>query len=101
MMYDCFQYASWGNVLVHNAQPPPPPPPPTNAPPDPKPLPPPPPDETPSNSIGITEEEKSFDIQFKEWEDKFQLWKEENKNHPDKVIVILCPSFRIFCNIFQ
>ncbi len=35
----------------------------------------------------MSEEEKNFDIQFKEWEGKFQSWKEENKNHPDKVII--------------
>ena len=33
----------------------------------------------------MSEEEKNFDIQFKEWEGKFQAWKEENKNqHPEE-----------------
>lgn len=27
-----------------------------------------------------------FEAQLKEWELKFQKWKEDNKNHPDKVI---------------
>lgn len=29
--------------------------------------------------------EKSFDAQFKEWEEKFNTWKLQNANHPDKV----------------
>ena len=33
----------------------------------------------------VTEEEKQFVIQFTEWESQFKAWKEENKNHPDKV----------------
>ena len=33
----------------------------------------------------MTEEEKQFVIQFTEWESQFKAWKEENKNHPDKV----------------
>ncbi|XP_057375414.1 uncharacterized protein LOC130696351 isoform X2 [Daphnia carinata] len=37
-----------------------------------------------SNANVLSEEEKNFDIQFKEWETKFQIWKDENINHPDK-----------------
>ena len=34
-----------------------------------------------------SEEERNFDAHFEEWEEKFQLWKEENKHHLDKVIL--------------
>lgn len=77
--------ANMGSSIVPNAQPPPPPPPanPSIAPQ----IPPPPQQEDASsnlNAIVLSEEEKNFDIQFKEWETKFQIWKDENKNHPDK-----------------
>lgn len=29
--------------------------------------------------------EKKFDDQFKQWEEKFNKWKLQNANHPDKV----------------
>lgn len=34
----------------------------------------------------MTEAEKAFDDQFKNWESQFMKWKEQNINHPDKVI---------------
>lgn len=45
----------------------------------------PPPPTTDEAANDITEEERNFDIQFKEWDEKFATWREENKNHPDKV----------------
>lgn len=33
----------------------------------------------------MTEAEKAFDEQFKNWESQFMKWKEQNINHPDKV----------------
>ncbi|KAL0124008.1 hypothetical protein PUN28_006074 [Cardiocondyla obscurior] len=32
----------------------------------------------------LTENEKTFDAQFKQWEEQFNLWKQQNANHPDK-----------------
>ncbi|KAL6254447.1 hypothetical protein P5V15_014495 [Pogonomyrmex californicus] len=32
----------------------------------------------------LTETEKTFDAQFKQWEEQFNLWKQQNANHPDK-----------------
>lgn len=32
-----------------------------------------------------TEAEKTFDAQFKQWEEQFNKWKEQNADHPDKV----------------
>ncbi|XP_071566484.1 uncharacterized protein [Temnothorax nylanderi] len=32
----------------------------------------------------LTETEKTFDAQFKQWEDQFNGWKQQNANHPDK-----------------
>lgn len=32
----------------------------------------------------LTEEEKQFEIQFKNWEDEFVKWKSQNVNHPDR-----------------
>lgn len=84
MLNKSFVFISWANNFVQNAQPPPPPPP-ENTPVVPQ-IPPPPPQEVASEADSVmSEEEKNFDIQFKEWEGKFQAWKEENKNHPDKV----------------
>jgi len=37
--------------------------------------------------------EKTFDIQFKQWEEQFNKWKEQNIDHPDKV------SFHTYFNI--
>lgn len=34
----------------------------------------------------LTEAEKTFDAQFKQWEEQFNKWKQQNANHPDKVI---------------
>lgn len=87
LFINCFTNISWASNVVPNTQPPPPPPPANTwvAPP----LPPPPPQEDVSGHLDanvMSEEEKTFDIQFKEWETKFQTWKDENKNHPDKVI---------------
>lgn len=39
------------------------------------------------NNLGIGD--KQFQSQLKEWEQNFQKWKEENKNHPDKVLPII------------
>lgn len=33
----------------------------------------------------LTEAEKTFDAQFKQWEEQFNKWKQQNANHPDKV----------------
>lgn len=33
----------------------------------------------------LTETEKTFDAQFKQWEKQFNIWKQQNANHPDKV----------------
>lgn len=33
----------------------------------------------------LSEAEKTFDGQFKQWEEKFNSWKLQNANHPDKV----------------
>lgn len=33
----------------------------------------------------LSEAEKTFDSQFKQWEEKFNTWKQQNANHPDKV----------------
>lgn len=41
----------------------------------------------------MTDAERDFDQQFKEWEAKFAIWKEENKNHPDKVCEEFLLSF--------
>lgn len=79
-------FFSWGSAFASSAQQPPPPPPPNTLA-DHQQLPPLPLDDPPSNSAAVpSEEERNFDAQFKEWEEKFQLWKEENKHHPDKVI---------------
>ncbi|XP_024940143.1 uncharacterized protein LOC107267198 isoform X2 [Cephus cinctus] len=32
----------------------------------------------------LTEAEKTFDAQFKQWEEQFNKWKQQNANHPDK-----------------
>ncbi|XP_025990410.1 uncharacterized protein LOC105205313 isoform X2 [Solenopsis invicta] len=32
----------------------------------------------------LTEAEKTFDAQFKQWEEQFNAWKQQNANHPDK-----------------
>ncbi|XP_036141727.1 uncharacterized protein LOC105836133 isoform X2 [Monomorium pharaonis] len=32
----------------------------------------------------LTEAEKTFDAQFKQWEEQFNVWKQQNANHPDK-----------------
>lgn len=37
----------------------------------------------------LTETEKTFDAQFKQWEEQFNIWKQQNANHPDKVSTIL------------
>ena len=67
-----------------NSQPPPPPPP--NQPSFDSQLPP-LPEGSPHHPAVLSDEEKNFDNQFREWEEKFQKWKEENKNHPDKVVM--------------
>jgi len=36
----------------------------------------------------LTETEKTFDAQFKQWEEQFNIWKQQNANHPDKVSTI-------------
>nr|CAD7402587.1 unnamed protein product [Timema cristinae] len=36
------------------------------------------------NPEELSEAEKAFDIQFKQWEDQFNSWKDQNINHPDK-----------------
>ncbi|XP_018338647.1 PREDICTED: putative uncharacterized protein DDB_G0282133 [Trachymyrmex septentrionalis] len=32
----------------------------------------------------LTEAERTFDAQFKQWEEQFNTWKQQNANHPDK-----------------
>lgn len=32
----------------------------------------------------LSEAEKTFDIQFKQWEGQFNEWKKQNQDHPDK-----------------
>ncbi|XP_015125007.1 uncharacterized protein LOC107046808 isoform X2 [Diachasma alloeum] len=32
----------------------------------------------------LTEAERTFDAQFKQWEEQFNKWKQQNANHPDK-----------------
>ncbi|XP_014467389.1 PREDICTED: uncharacterized protein LOC106740650 isoform X2 [Dinoponera quadriceps] len=32
----------------------------------------------------LTDAEKTFDAQFKQWEEQFNKWKQQNANHPDK-----------------
>ncbi|XP_011135711.1 uncharacterized protein LOC105180989 isoform X2 [Harpegnathos saltator] len=32
----------------------------------------------------LTDAEKTFDAQFKQWEEQFNKWKQQNVNHPDK-----------------
>lgn len=32
----------------------------------------------------LSEEERLFDIQFKQWEQEIEKWRKENQNHPDK-----------------
>ena len=68
--------------MVQNAQPPPLPTSATVLQPNP-----PPPEEAAKLALAneLSEEERNFDIQFKEWDKKFAIWREENKNHPDKV----------------
>ena len=36
----------------------------------------------------LSEAEKTFDVHFKQWEEKFNTWKLQNANHPDKVLKI-------------
>lgn len=36
------------------------------------------------NPEELSEAEKTFDIQFKQWEQQFNEWKNENKDHPNK-----------------
>jgi len=82
---------SWGNPLIIHGQPPPPPPP-VNVPLPPLPHqapPPPPPEENPLQGMSMSDAEINFDHQFNDWENRFLAWKEENKNHPDKVIAYL------------
>ena len=96
---DCFFFLfsflflsySWGNPLIIHGQPPPPPPP-VNVPLPPLPHqapPPPPPEENPLQGMSMSDAEINFDHQFNDWENRFLAWKEENKNHPDKVIAYL------------
>lgn len=33
----------------------------------------------------LSQAEKTFDAQFKQWEEQFNTWKQQNVNHPDKV----------------
>jgi hypothetical protein len=33
----------------------------------------------------MTEEERAFKREFSEWEKKYDDWREQNKNHPDRV----------------
>ncbi|XP_069691442.1 YLP motif-containing protein 1-like isoform X2 [Periplaneta americana] len=39
---------------------------------------------TKDNPDELSEAEKAFDVQFKQWEEQFNKWKEQNINHPDK-----------------
>lgn len=38
----------------------------------------------------LTDAEKTFDAQFKQWEEQFNKWKQQNANHPDKVSYCCC-----------
>lgn len=40
---------------------------------------------TQDNPEELSEAEKTFDIQFKQWEGQFNDWKKQNQDHPDKV----------------
>lgn len=46
----------------------------------------------------LTETEKTFDAQFKQWEEQFNAWKQQNVNHPDKVSII---SNMLYYKIFN
>ncbi len=77
--------SAWNQSIIQNTQPPLPLLPPSSSV---QPNPPPPAKESTKLTAAdsdASEEERNFDIQFKEWEQKFSVWKEENKNHPDKV----------------
>jgi len=37
------------------------------------------------NPDELSAAERNFDIQFKQWEQQFNKWKEQNIDHPDKV----------------
>lgn len=80
--------SSWVQAPLPQSQPRPPPPP-VNTPLPPRAPPPPPPPKEETLQLQapeISAEEKQFDIQFIEWEKKFAFWREENKEHPDKVL---------------
>lgn len=47
----------------------------------------------------MIEIEKTFDAQFKQWEEQFNTWKQKNANHPDKVGRKLIFFFFPFCLI--
>ena len=68
-------YSAWNQSIIQNTQPPLPLLPPSSSV---QPNPPPPTTDEAANDI--TEEERNFDIQFKEWDEKFATWREENKN---------------------
>lgn len=36
------------------------------------------------NPEELSEAEKTFDVQFKQWEGQFNEWKKQNQDHPDK-----------------
>lgn len=42
-------------------------------------------DASKDNPEDLSEAEKTFDIQFKQWEGQFNEWKKQNQDHPDKV----------------
>lgn len=42
-----------------------------------------------SEDDDLTEAERKFDAQFKQWEEQFNKWKQQNANHPDKVSKLL------------
>ena len=77
-------HSAWNQSIIQNTQPPLPLFPPSSSI---QPNPPPAKESTKQITAAhdMSEEERNFDIQFKEWEQKFSVWKEENKNHPDKV----------------
>ena len=42
------------------------------------------------NPDELSAAERNFDIQFKQWEEQFNKWKEQNIGHPDKVNPLMC-----------
>lgn len=48
-----------------------------------------------------TDAEKTFDAQFKQWEEQFNKWKEQNADHPDKVSDVTLIKLCDLCKVLQ